>query len=119
MKKTVFGVTIAGLSALLLGFIFNAYDFSTYSLATTTFLGFIYGSYSKIMNNDLKEEVSGLKMELDDTTIKWSEELKKREDVESKFQSLKKEVEILKFPLIDKEEAKAYKPRRKTSKTTK
>lgn len=55
MKKTIFGVTIAGASALLLGFIFKAYDFSTYTLATTTFLGFIYGIYNKLQNTELEQ----------------------------------------------------------------
>lgn len=120
MKKTIFGVTTAGAFALLLGFIFNAYDFTTYTLATTTFLGFVYGIHNKIMNMDLKEEAGLLEMELNDVKIKWFKELKKRESVESEVQSLKKEVEILKFPLIDKEEeAEAPKRKRRTTKTAK
>lgn len=121
MKKTIFGITTAGAFALLLGFIFNAYDFTTYTLATTTFIGFIYGLHNKIMNLDLKEEADLLEMELNDVKLKWFKELKKRESVESEFQSLKKEVEILKFPLIDKEEEKVSTPKRKrkTSNTAK
>lgn len=119
MKKTVFGVTIAGASALLLGFIFNEYDFTTYSLATTTFLGFIYGIYNKVVSEGLKDEVKVLEMEIDDVNVKLFDEMRKKETKEKEVELLNEKIKILEFPVIDTEEAKASKRRKKTTKNTK
>lgn len=121
MKKTIFGVTIAGASALLLGFIFNAYDFTTYSLATTTFLGFVYGIYNKIQNIDLENVNKLLGEDLSYTQEKYLQERNINGVLKAEVDLLVSEVRAKATQVEEVDETITDKPvrRKRTTKNTK